>query len=301
MLLTLVLSLVLELVLAAALFAAPAALLAHGQLRTGPRARFWLPIAALALAAGLLLPPVGVVVLGLVTSGLLLDHGVRRRWDWRAVGFIGGAPFMPLAWSVLAPLGRPEVVDRWMEQYRSAVGPMLAGMPGAGGREEEFFETLRSMLELTGRLAPSITLLLGLTLGVVALSLGLWWLMRKGAAPGVRVPEFYMWSLPAWVSWVTGLALLAALTASGPLLDAAYNVLLVLGTLYSIQGMAVAWYGFEVRGTPGWARGLFILAVLVTYFVGMVMLAVLGLLETWVPFRAHMAEAAAGGPDEEDR
>lgn len=301
MLLTLLLSLVLELMIAAALFAAPAGLFVQSQLRTGPRARFWLPLAVLGLAAGLLLPPVGVVVLAMVTSGLLLDHGVRRRWDWRAVSFIGGAPYMPLAWSVLAPFGRPEVLDRWMEQYRTAVGPMLADLPGGAGQEEEFFETFRSTLELTGRLAPSLTLLIGLTLGVVALGLGLWWLRRRGAEPGLRFPPFYMWSMPERLSWLAGLSLLAVLTASGALLDAVYNVLLLLGTLYSIQGMAVAWYGFEVRGTPAWARGLFVIAVIATFLLGMVLLAVLGLLETWVPFRAHMAEAAMRGPREEDR
>ncbi|MFO7768441.1 MAG: DUF2232 domain-containing protein [bacterium] len=301
MLLTIFLSLVLELLIAAAFFAVPAALFAQSRLRSGPRARFWLPLAAVGLAAGLLLPPVGVVVLAMITSGLLLDYGVRRRWDWRAVSLIGGAPIMPLAWSVLAPLDRPEVLDLWVERYRASMDGMMSGFPGDAGQEEQFFETLRSTLELTGRLAPSLTLLTGLTLGVVALGLGLWWLRRRGEDPGLRFPAFCMWNMPEQLSWLAGAAFLAALTAPGPLLEAAYNVLLLLAILYSIQGLAVAWYGFEVRGTPGWARGLFVAAVIVTHLLGMAMLAVLGLLETWVPFRAHMAEAAMGGPDEEDR
>lgn len=256
-----------------------------------------MPIVVVSAALAVVVPPLGVPLLGLVLSGILLHMGDSRRWDWRMAGLAGSVPLIP-------PLG----LAYWLFSHGSSRALILAQWktvleqnPALYRDPEMFVKSIESMMDLVARLIPALTLLTALFIGLGALGMGVRMMRRRGIEPGVDLAPFAMWDLPVPLLWFLAAGGVAALSGYGPAVTVGLNILAVTVTAYSLRGVAVVWYGFEIRETAAWLRGLFLIFVVITLHLGVALTALLGLMETWVPFRANMAKAAGGVPDEEER
>lgn len=272
----------------------PAALLVQLWNRQEEPAQRYLPMVAAAALVSVLAPPFGIFAAAAALSGILLDQGVRGGWDWRTVASAAAVPlFLVIAISLLSA-GSDAVrqrLDEFMRPFMSTSGTM-------GTNPEQFKEVFEWLLDVYVRVLPGLILTAALFYSVFALLAGTWWLRRQGASPAVEVPQLAMWALPDVLAWPTAAGLALAVWSQGLIQTIGLNLVVVLAVLYSIQGLAIVWYGFIVRAIPGWARALVIVAMFI-FPPAIIPVVIVGILETWVPFRSLMAAGAGNGDEEE--
>jgi len=285
----------------AGMIGVPAALLVLFQEHTESSLKRWLPAMTTAAVMGSIDLLGGLMTLSFVLSAILLDKEVRRGREWGAVGLAGSIPFLLLAaGSLLAVVKYSEPIE---EQLLATYVTLFEQMSQMGFDTTQMADMLPEIVRQIVRLIPAASALSGFFVGFGALSLGIWWLGKRGIVKGMEIPQFTIWVLPeklVWfvvfglVLWMTGL-----IVGPGNMHTTGLNLVIILVAVYSVQGLAIMWYGFEVRGTATWMRVLFVIMVSIMVHVGVVIMALLGLLETWVPLRSLMAEAAEQRKEED--
>lgn len=245
-------------------------------------------------AAVLVYTPAGVVAFSLMVTGILIDIGIRKGWEWKKIGLAGSAPF--LFWLVASIPFWSRAITWIREQYEIAMVPAVQWIINLGFEKTEVEASMAKSLDLWMQILPSMIVLTVLTIGFGALLVGIWWLRKRGEAVATVIPQLAVWDLPFYLVWpmIAGLALL--LLTSGSIRTLCLNIVIVLGFLYMVQGFAIVWYSFEIRGTSALIRSLFTLLIAPIVFPGLI---ALGILENWVPFRRLMAEVAGNGTEED--
>ena len=209
----------------------------------------------------------GAVAFGLVASGLWLALGGRwERVDWA----------MTERFRSVASLTSREFFGRVPD------APWAADFSAVSGR----------MAEMQGMLFPALLALQSLA----ALTLA-WWLFsrsRRGAVQpvGLRpLRDFRFNDSLVWVL-VTGLLLLV-LPFGSEGVRAGYNLLVFMGVLYALRGVAV--FVFLARGAPT-ATSMVLGALAAVFFYPLVFTAALlvGLGDTWLDVRRRAVTASQG-------
>lgn len=109
-------------------------------------------------------------------------------------------------------------------------------------------------------------------------------LTRRFRPGGHLWDRYATWTLPEQLVWAPIAAVAVLLVSDGMIRDASAWVLLVTGTLYFFQGLAVFVALLERWRTPTFLRVLLYLVFILQSY-GMLMLAVLGLSDVWFNFR----------------
>ncbi len=191
---------------------------------------------------------------------------------------IAGAVGLLLVLLVYAISGDP--VSGWSQLLE----PLRQTLVTDGALEPDTSEALFTELArwMTGTLAAALVLQ-----GLASLFIARWW-QAALFNPGGFGLEFRGLRLHRLVGVAT-LALVAALGfAKGPGLIA--DLLLVLGVLLALQGLAVAHELHRLTSAHlGWLVGLYLLLVLLMPQTA-VLLACVGLVDVWVDFRARLAQ-----------
>jgi hypothetical protein len=273
---------------------APAALLVRfGERQEEPSLRY-LPAVLGAALVSILVPPFAIYGASVAVAGMLLDQAVRRSWDWRAASLLAAVPLVAGLAIPIMGSGSEFIRGQLME----AMEPVIPAFSSAGFDPAQAEETVRRFVEIYMRLLPGMFALTGLFYGVFALAGGSWWLRRKGAIPAVEVPQLAMWVVPERMIWLTAASLVLSIFTRGEIQSVGLNLTLVLAFLYSIQGLAIMWYGFITRAIPAWARVLLVIVVLL-FPPAIFPMLIVGILETWVPFRSMIAAGTGDGDEEE--
>ncbi|MDG4554185.1 MAG: hypothetical protein P9E24_08050 [Candidatus Competibacter sp.] len=172
-------------------------------------------------------------------------------------------------------LGDPAI---WWSVVLDGVRQGVMALPsGERATLEQLLELLRSWAPLLPGQVVGATLLFVLA----GLLLGRWWQALLFNPGGFR-PEFHQLRLGRPLA-LLALALFGAALLSGwPVLS---NLVLVLGTLYSVQGIAVAHaLTFTLRLSPTWLLLFYLLAVpLLSQLV-----MALGIADAWADFRTRV-------------
>lgn len=291
----------LPLVNSAVMIGVPAVLLAlAGRRPEGPAERYLPPLTTVGLV-GLVETSAGLLTLVLVLTAIVLDLAVRRRLHWQAAAVVAGLPTAALLSLPLVVLDREVLRD----QLLGAMEPTFRSLSGMGFDEAVLRDQYAGIFETALRLMPGAFLVAALGTAVLALALGLWWLHRWGTAGGMTVPPLTMWVFPDGLRWFTLAGLVPALAAVPlgwpvSIESIGLNILVAAATLWSVQGLGIVWYGFVVRDTAtGW-RVAFLVLTLITAWLGLLLLALLGFVERWMPFRSLMAEGTQAREEEED-
>lgn len=266
-----------------------------------PAALIALPAAALLVLAGGPRPGLRAAAVGLGAFGLwwLLGTGDLPDQTLRAAALLATAAFVVL--SVRAPLS---VTHRallavavaaggtaatfvafgwswsrllWWVEFRTgaALRLMLAQMTAAGDAgalgAADFEGTLNELIHTSGRLFPAamaLQLFVSLVLAAV--------LVRRlvGRAVGVPPGRFAEFRFSEHLGWLLAVALvLLVVPPLAPLRTLGLNVLVVMGALYALRGLAVVAFGIRaIRGGPV----LYAAAALAVFFLlpGVVLLGV---------------------------
>ena len=172
-------------------------------------------------------------------------------------------------------LGDPAV---WWSQ---ALDGLRQGLPALPSGERATLEQLLDLLRSWAPLLPGQVVSAALLFVLAGLLLGRWWQALLYNPGGFR-PEFHQLGLGRPLA-LLALALFGAAVLSGwPVLS---NLVLVLGTLYSVQGIAVAHaLVFKLRLSPAW---LLLLYLLLVPLLSQLVMA-LGIADAWVDFRTRV-------------
>jgi hypothetical protein len=123
------------------------------------------------------------------------------------------------------------------------------------------------------------------------------WLVAAGLVKVENFSPLSAWAMP--FPFVLAFILLASIVLLGDGLpkDAALNLLLPLGTLYGIQGVIITGHMFTRWSLPSFFRALFLAFGIITFpMVFMILIALLGLFDTWIDFRRRWPLQAPPAP-----
>lgn len=246
-------------------------------------ARYLLPVALLvSFVTGALLGPVA----GLAPLiGLLAGIQVERQRPYGAVVAIAAAPAVFLSvWLLLIQdqAGREALVVEVTEQLQGL------GLQTGGGDP-----ALREVVAIVARVQPGLEFLSLLLATVLGYGISSRIAGRLGVSLPTGVP-FRCWRPWDELIWVAIAGLGLGLIGSGLAAELGLNLLLVMVVLYAVQGLALMRFLAWRRGIPRWLEVLFYLALLLASGIALVVVAGLGLLDTWFDWR-HLRPAEVPG------
>lgn len=177
------------------------------------------------------------------------------------------------------------------------VDAMLARAEGAGLAAPEAGHSLREVVSAVVRLQPGIEFVSVLLLAVLAYRLGHLAAerLRLGLPPAVPVRQWRLWDQLIWVL-IAGTALILV-TSEGLIGDLALNAVGVMLVLYAVQGFSVSRHYLWRMGAPRLLEVLYYTVLLFTLGVAALVLAGVGLMDTWFDWRrlGHGAERTPPG------
>ena len=115
------------------------------------------------------------------------------------------------------------------------------------------------------------------------------WLLKRHQPERTTWPDFKQWRLPEPMVWLVVLSGLLLVLDQQPLATIGLNLGYVLGMLYFMQGLAIASHTLARWQTPRLFRGIIYLLLMLQLY-GLIMLAMIGLADTWFDLRKVAAE-----------
>lgn len=225
-----------------------------------------LPLAMLAAWLPVWLLAVGLQYSRSLSLALLLGSGLGMLVAAMAVVLVGGeAEWRVLLEQLLEPMlsANPEMAPQDMQQTLDLAAPLIPGLLGVS----LFFSTAVGML------------------------LGRWW-QSLVYRPGAFGEEYRVLRLGTPTVILAALMLAAAWLAPGPLTTALAMLAMVL---YLFQGVALMHAAVNLRQmSVAWLVGFYVLLVLLNVQM-VVLVALMGWLDTWADLRARLAGHSGAG------
>jgi hypothetical protein len=157
----------------------------------------------------------------------------------------------------------------------------LAALAPGQGTDQATLTALLDLLESWAPFLPGQAASAALLFVLLGLLLGRWWQALLFNPGGFR-PEFHQLRLGRPLALLALLLFGAAMLSGWPLLT---NLALVLGTLYTVQGIALVHaVAFERQLSPAW---LLLFYLLLLPFLSQLVMA-LGIADAWADFRARV-------------
>ena len=240
--------------------------------RYGTRPLLPLTVLLCLAAVALFDPGVGLAPL----MGLIAGFQVERRRSYGQVVVVAALPGAALSlWLLLNQEGAVR------EQLAGQLTEQLEGM---GMQAVEGGYSLRQMIDSVLRVQPAIEFIVLLLTAILAYRVGLWGAQRLGLVlPPAR--PFHLWRPWEELIWVLIGALVMCLIGAGLLEDLALNAAMVMLILYAVQGLAMVRYYILRLGIARPLELLFYILLFFTLGLALLVLAGLGLLDTWFDWR----------------
>ena len=118
-------------------------------------------------------------------------------------------------------------------------------------------------------------------------------MVREPDCPG-GWPPYRQWKLPDWLVWLVIAGGVLLIVGHGMFHSLALNLLLLGGTLYCFQGLAVLVHLFKRWSVPRPLRILMYLLLIVQSY-GLILIAVLGLADIWLALRSDQTGESRDG------
>lgn len=266
-------------------------------IRNGIRSA-WLVPAAAGAAGVLLLSALGMLhsvpyLIILLCMGTVMGYGIREEWtSAKVVGIsaliLAAASGLVFAFAYLETGG--EVVHAIEQDLQATISGAVKQFGSESAETQALESSLLASVPIMVRIMPGIT---------VSSALGIPWLnllvvrrycWRMAFEFCVR-ENLKCWKAPEAFVWPVIASGLILLLPFGNLQIVALNVLIVFGTIYFFQGLAIAAFYFEKWNMPLFLRSL-IYVILVLQQFASVAIAVVGLFDMWFDFR-RMAKKPA--------
>lgn len=237
--------------------------------------------------------PTLILSLSLLPVGFVMARGLHRKEPvqrtlltaiislgtvWFITGFlVGAANHINLYVEVLKniDLGLANAYEAYRQSPEISIDNQL-----------EFQQAFQRIRELIPRIFPG--LLINTTISMIWFNAILAnWLLRKRGIAGWE--NFKEWRLAEFLVWPLILSGLLLFSSSQAIDTLGLNGLIVLGTLYFIQGLAVMTALFGKWSVPGPIRFMVIFLLIIQAY-GFILIALLGLADVWADFRKPKPE-----------
>ncbi len=222
----------------------------------------------------------------LIGMGTVMGYGFRSQWSTEKI--VGLSSLIVIVMGGLFALlalveTRGEMVRMMEQDLRDTISATLKQL-GVSSAET---------LELESNLLESVPLIVRIIPGVlISCAMGISWLnllisrryCRVAAAEYCVLDRLSLWKNREFLVWFVIAGGLMVILPVGDLRLAGINLLIVMGTLYFFQGLAIVAFYFERWKTPLLVKG-FIYAVLFLQQFASMAIAALGLFDVWFDFR----------------
>ncbi len=218
-------------------------------------------------------------MLGLVPiMGLLAVLQIERQQTYgRVLAMVCTPPAILCFWQLIQGLDgahRQEQAAAFLEQFQ-ALGMAV---------EEESGQTLSAMIDAVLRVQPAIEMAILLLIFVVAYRLSRGLALRLGLSLPSPLP-LLLWRPWEELIWVLIAALGLSLLGDGLLADLGLNLIVLMGIVYAVQGLAVLRFFALRQRVPALVELLFYVGLFFVAGLAFLLLAGLGLLDTWFDWR----------------
>ena len=232
------------------------------------------------------LPLIGLLCLGTVVllgatlglvpiMGLLAVLQIERQQTYGRVMVMACTPAAGLClWQLI------QVRDRRQEQAAA----VLEQFQALGMVVEEGGQTLSAIIDAVLRVQPAIEMATLLLTFVVAYRLSQGLALRLGLGLPAPLP-LSLWRPWEELIWVLIVALGLSLLGDGLLADLGLNLIVLMGMIYGVQGLAVLRFFAQRQRVPLLVELLFYIGLFLVAGLAFLLLAGLGLLDTWFDWR----------------
>ncbi|MDR3569754.1 MAG: DUF2232 domain-containing protein [Syntrophobacteraceae bacterium] len=232
-------------------------------------------------------------LLGLVAMGAVIGYGFRLGWSAsKIVGFssllvVGLAALLALFAYIRTKGQMVHLIEQDIRDVITAAMKQLSA--GSSVETKEMEKGLLEMVSPLVRMMPGIFISSMLMISWVNLLVCRRY-CRGPAGGGQEQERLCLWKSPEHLVWLViagGLMLLLPWSAFSLL---GINLVLVMGTVYFFQGLAIVAFYFEKWRAPLFVKG-FVYAVFFLERIASMAVAALGLFDVWFDFRRHNKQA----------
>ena len=219
--------------------------------------------------------------------GILLDDGRRAQASF---GHMMTTALLPAGLVVVALAAFPPFnAEEIAQEFISGVAGSerwLQGLYPEGNAPGALQDTLVFLL----RLAPGAGFLSMLLAAFAAYVLcQRWFLRHRVELPAI--PPFSCWKIWDHLVWLLALGIGLVLLGNARAAAVGWNLILVMGALYLLQGLAVLRFRLSRSRIPRPAAIVFYAALVLTLSVSLFVVVGLGILDIWIPLRRDRTDA----------
>lgn len=222
------------------------------------------------------------------TSGYLVGYLVSRRKGLSRAYIIG------LVWLLATCVVQywtvwPEIIER-MKLVGNELVHWLEKNPAfttaSSDMQDEMMNSFKAWSAMSARLSP-VSLMF---LPIIQLSLGYLWFLFQGVKDG-RLSmwdiRFARWRMPWQLSPVLILAIAMRLSGGETMQLIADNLITILAIYYCVTGLALVDWFMKLLKLALWFRILFYIFLIITGVLGLVIVSVLGFIDSFRDFRRN--------------
>jgi uncharacterized protein YybS (DUF2232 family) len=266
--------------------------------RWGQRPTAWLfpvgscvagTLALLGLGLGLSVP----YFLALVAMGTVMGHGMRQEWPTGKVVGLSGLVVVAIVGMLLAFAyveTHGEMVRLLEQDLQNAISGTLKQLGSPSTETQAVESALLAAVPVIVRTIPGILVASALGIGWINMlvarrycrAMALQWCLRE---------DLKLWKAPEFLVWFVIAGGFMLLLPWGGLSIYGLNLLIVLGTVFFLQGLAIVSFYFDKWKMPLLARSLIYAVLFLQQFASM-LTAVVGLFDIWFDFRKLVKKPA---------
>lgn len=233
-------------------------------------------------------------LLEMLLLGLVLASGMRRKWPLeKTIGTAGLLVFVTgsLIFLQTQSFDTGGIFKTLEEGLRKTVDLTLQQYAGGTPETRMFEESLAGIIPVVVRILPGASLASAFVMSWLNLLLA----KRFCEVRHIPLPPWGRWikwkasEALVWIVIITGFSLLLPIQ---PVKIIALNVLIVLGTVYLFQGLAIISFYFERWKLPKILRAIFYGFLLLQQFASLGAV-LLGFFDVWFDFRRLSKESAS--------
>ncbi len=225
-------------------------------------------------------------LLALIGLGALMGYGFRCQWSTEKIVGLASLFVIGLAglFTILALTEtKGEMVTLIERDLRGAISATLKQIGSSSPETQELESRLLETVPLIVRIIPGV--LISCTLGICWLNLLICRRYCRAAAIESCVREkLNLWKNPEFIVWFVIAGGLMLLLPVGGLKLPGINLLIVMGTLYFFQGLAIVAFYFETWKLPFYVKGPVYAVIFLQQFASLAT-SILGLFDVWFDFR----------------
>jgi uncharacterized protein YybS (DUF2232 family) len=225
-------------------------------------------------------------LLVLIGLGALMGYGFRSQWSSEKIVGLCSLLVVGMAgvFLVLALIETKGELVRQIEQdLQNVISATLKQIGGSSPDTGELESRLLATVPLIVRIIPGV--LISCTLGICWFNLLI--CRRYCRAAGAEfcvLEDLTLWKAPEFMVWFVIAGGLMLLLPVGGLKVPGFNLLIVMGTIFFLQGLAIVAFYFERWKSPFYVKGLVYTVLFLQQFASMAV-AILGLFDVWFDFR----------------